>query len=330
MTRSLGITIVAAVACLSSGRVFGFNELGHSVIGKVAYERLTDAQRSAVHDILKHHPHYDEYLQAGRPDPVSEKEWAFLRATTWADWIRSRHRDEYHQSEWHYINFPYRPGQPIDEMPAAIEQPRNILERLPKALRMVKSGATKNSLELSDSLSAEQRRAVALTWAFHLLGDLHQPLHVIALVEDARWPLASHGDQGGNLVAVVLEGTKPVRLHSYWDGALNLPMSYENVAAVAQSLSDDPPLAVDELTRRMKQRKFDSWATESYRLAVQYAYLKGTLQLAPWRDGYNRSTPADADVPVLPEAVQRDVRRIYRQQLLVAGARLAEQLKLSL
>src|SRR5262249_34522240 len=155
---------------------------------KIAFDAMSPAQQQAIHEILKKHPHYEEYLIAEKPAGIDNEMWAFLRATTWADWVRSNHRAEFHKSEWHYINYPYKMGQNGSVLPTPLPQPENILERLPLAITMVKNSGTTNELKLLDTLTAEQRRAVALTWIFHLVGDAHQPLHMVAMINDPTWP----------------------------------------------------------------------------------------------------------------------------------------------
>src|SRR5262245_52467375 len=109
MRNFIAITLFAGLI-LRAVPAKAFNELGHYLSAKLAYDQLTEPQRDTVHAVLKSHPHYQEYLVASLPAGVSEREWSFLRAAAWADWIRSRHREQFHKSEWHYINFPYRLG----------------------------------------------------------------------------------------------------------------------------------------------------------------------------------------------------------------------------
>jgi hypothetical protein len=321
--RFTGLFVLIFV--VAAGRVaLAFNELGHSAVGKVAFDGLTPAQRTAVHAVLVEHPHYGEYLAAGKPSGVDLEEWVFLRAGTWSDWVRSNHRDEYHQSTWHYVNYPYRMGGPTALPAAPIPQRTNILERLPLAVAMVAGDGSTDLLGLPPALSPKARRAVALTWLFHLVGDLHQPLHVVAMIDDARWP---GGDQGGNLEAVVVNGTTPIKLHAYWDGALRRPMNYAEVATVVAELASRPPFDDERWTAAAAESDILKWAAESYALAAKYAYLDGKLPLAPWRPAYDlERAAAGSDVPVLDDAAKDAARRIYRQRLLLGGRRLANQL----
>jgi hypothetical protein len=102
MKRLLALALVFAL----SAPAFGWNETGHMVTARLAWRRLTEAQRAEVIAVLKKHPHYEEYLTARKPDGFTEEEWAFLRAATWADWVRSHHKEQFDHPTWHYINYP--------------------------------------------------------------------------------------------------------------------------------------------------------------------------------------------------------------------------------
>src|SRR5258705_9080189 len=108
MSRISPLALTLIVVIQGFRPALGFDELGHSVVAKIAFDNLSDPQRDAIHNVLKDHPHYVEYLRAERPQDVQEREWAIIRAATWSDWVREHHADKYHQGEWHYINYAYR------------------------------------------------------------------------------------------------------------------------------------------------------------------------------------------------------------------------------
>jgi S1/P1 Nuclease len=56
-----------------------------------------------------------------------------------------------------------------------------------------------------------ERKAIALAWLFHFVGDIHQPLHTAKLF--------NVGDRGGNEICVrVTQAGQPMDLHRFWDG----------------------------------------------------------------------------------------------------------------
>jgi hypothetical protein len=57
-----------------------------------------------------------------------------------------------------------------------------------------------------------ERKAVALAWLFHLVGDIHQPLHTAQLFT-VDFP---QGDRGGNEICVrVTQVGQPMDLHRF-------------------------------------------------------------------------------------------------------------------
>ena len=62
---------------------------------------------------------------------------------------------------------------------------------------------------MGESIEPE-KRAIALTWLFHLVDDYHQPLHAVQLFTREY----SNGDRGGNELCVRVAGDRaPIDLH---------------------------------------------------------------------------------------------------------------------
>ena len=57
--------------------------------------------------------------------------------------------------------------------------------------------------------TTDMDKAILLCWLFHLVGDIHQPLHCSAMFTPR---LFSEGDRGGNSIKV-----GKYNLHSTWD-----------------------------------------------------------------------------------------------------------------
>src|SRR5437762_3194570 len=116
------LTMVAAMslAC-ESLPARAWNDTGHFLVARIAYLQLQPGQRQAIFRKLQKHPHYETSLAYRRPAEATEMEWAFLRASTWSDYIRpprnfsgevAEHpKYKFHRGPWHYVNFPYRAGQ---------------------------------------------------------------------------------------------------------------------------------------------------------------------------------------------------------------------------
>lgn len=283
------------------GRALGWDELGHQVIARIAWEALAPEVREQVVRELRSAP-----AASGIPALAPEAEAAppergrllLQRAAVWADLIRdSTHTGHrYDRPTWHYVNFFWR------------ETEEGGTERLPDRPRV---GELVNRLlyyrcALPGRMPADER-GVALAWLLHLVGDVHQPLHASARVT-AREP---EGDRGGNEVSL-----GPDRdLHGYWDdilGALAPPREDgsvdERAGRVARRIRERHPR--EELAGRLGSVEPEAWARESAEIARTEVYGHGLERgRAP------------------PRAYRRQAARIAARRAALAGYRLAAWLE---
>ncbi len=102
-----------------------------------------------------------------------------MQTVRWADDIRTNDK-QHHRGPLHYINWPFKPqGQPA-ELQTTSPDPVNILTAMAENESVVKKENDK------------ERKAIALSWLFHLVGDIHQPLHTAQLF-NTDYP---NGDRG--------------------------------------------------------------------------------------------------------------------------------------
>jgi hypothetical protein len=217
----------APVACHAPGpvltagspTVFWYDE-GHRLVGRLAEGRLTPQAAAAVHALL-----------GGQ---------SLADAALWADRIRVQRPDT---KPLHYVNIPLAASGylPARDCPTG---------------RCIIAAIERDRLTLADTHAALAARAEALRFLTHLIGDLHQPLHV-----------ADDGDRGGNDRRVTFLGL-PKNLHEVWDGEL----------IEASGLSEEQYYA--RLRRRMDSLDLTAlergtavdWALEGHALAAQRAY----------------------------------------------------------
>lgn len=329
--------VMFVVLIVLASPAFAWNDAGHMLIARIAWLRMTPAERTKVSEVLKRHPHYESYLIAKCPDDVPRDEWAFLRAATWSDYIRppktmapekvaAHERHKFHRGPWHYVNFPYRAGQPESTLPRdPLPNETNILQQIETSQKVVQKILKFDPGAVAD-ISHEANRAVRVCWLFHLIGDLHQPLHAVALVDDKLFPDGDHGDQGGNLLAIRPDtNTKPQRLHSYWDGILGYDSRFSSVCDFADLLSRDPTLAPDKLEELATHKHPRDWAAESFAAAKTQVYLDGKLPLVLYADVEHKKI-ADDKVPAVSTLDGAKSRTLARRRMVLAGHRLAEQL----
>ncbi len=196
--------------------VLGFGAMGHRISGEIAQQYLNPGTALAVSALLK-----GESLAA---------------ASTWADEMRgARDNPEFwsnrHAASWHFVNIPddsdyeASPKARAGDAYAALLTFTAILkdETLPEG--PVKEGLTVYFGDLNAADTRLPLRRLALRFLIHLVGDLHQPLHV-----------GRQQDLGGNRIGVRWFNRRS-NLHAVWDTQL-VQASGRSVAEMSQILID--------------------------------------------------------------------------------------------
>jgi hypothetical protein len=335
--------LVVGIGMICFERAAAWNDSGHRAIARWAWRELPDRERAYFSKLLSHHPHYTIYLMAEKPETVSEVEWAFIRAATWADWLREPRspslsesaaqqiRAEYHKPSWHYVNLPIIAPDDANrfdraEIQKRVLQPPVDLRGEPRHI-IAALHYTMKRLQAPDL--PEDERAIALAWLMHLVGDLHQPLHATALLSSRMNFEPPSGDQGGNRIAVKIaaDDRRAFRLHSYWD---SIPLPHRlDFQAIDQTVLVWREATPKRLSKEaLKLNDFLAWAEESRELALNAVYRQGTdwIPFKPLPAGLVELEGLDA--PVLSMTYRQQAEDLARQRQIIAGQRLTGQLML--
>lgn len=341
------LTIAAAIVA-APGTARAWNESGHRIVARIAWDELTRAQQVFASELLVRHPRFAEDFAARMPpeiaarpaDDARRQQWVFMHAAIWPDLLKGANRQltdqiaalpagaektelerrladvkRHDNPTWHYDNKPIHVDPyalPAIAPPAT--RPVGVQQALPNALR-----------ELDDRSLPVERRAVALAWVLHLVGDSHQPLHTVALFSSRYLP---QGDLGGNAFIVRLPGpagATPTRLHAVWDDMLGddpdaEPAAKRRIVAANPRRSLKPELAAAGGAAGV-EAMVDLWLDESFRAAdtsVYEARLRDAL-LAPLAAGATSPFPIALDRRYLQAA-----RAVAMRRAALAGYRLAD------
>jgi hypothetical protein len=294
-----------------SGPCCAFNRAAHMLSGALAYNELAKSHPEVIAKVMalmKSHPQAAQFdAEVARFSSDRHRaQVLFMYMARWADDVSGQ--SAYEHPTWHYVNIPYVPSDAVDRSNQAPLAADNILSAL-----------STNAGIARDPHGSEADRAVALCWIFHLLGDLHQPLHVVSMIT----PELPNGDRGGNLIYVQPAlAQPPMRLHAFWDDAASSNNEPSAVVELARRLMRQSNLqrgALSELQQRpyANELSFERWAREeSYPLAVRVAYQGGSLAAA-----YSEDRAVVLSSFYVASAEECAVRRI-----VLAGYRLADVL----
>ena len=260
------LSAIAAAIALAPAPALAWGKTGHRVVAAIADTELSGLARAHIEQIL------------GRGQSLAD-------VANWPDEMRSAPGEFWQKTAtpWHYVTLE---GIVYDHAPPE----GDALEALERFTKMLQDPAT----SLAD-------RQLALRFIVHLVGDLHQPLHV-----------GKCCDHGGNDVKVTWFG-KPTNLHAVWDSQLvdEEQLSFSELA--------------DKLERHMSSDDMIKWSDISPRdWIAESAEVRDSL--------YPSSVPssgANNEAVAIPNLSYAYVYRftpLMEQRLSEAGVRLAAYL----
>lgn len=202
--------IIFSLVLTYSSNAFSWGKTGHRIVGEIAQRNLDPKTLKSIRKI------------AGDED--------LSKMSTWADEIRSDPTMGY-SSPWHYVSIPN--GKTY------FDQKRNKDGDVIEALYRFED-------TLRDSKETKEHKLSALKFLIHMMGDLHQPLHV-GLAED----------RGGNSVRVKWFKNE-TNLHTIWDDELIEfeKLSYSEYASYLNHFSKEDK-------KEWEKGSFIDWAKES-------------------------------------------------------------------
>ncbi len=310
--RGLRLWLLLA-ALLFGAQAHAWNRAGHRVTGIIAYRQLMVSDAQTVERILRimqSHPDAATFTRRMREvgiDPGAQHERLFAEMAQWPDEIRLLPLHAHNHNAWHVIGIPWVP----EGIQLPSEPPQPPAENLFWALR-------ENLRILQADDSNDEARAVALCWIFHLVGDLHQPLHTISLFT----PDFPRGDRYGTRFHVRADAVQnAMTLHLFWDQLITLSSKPADMDATARRLMAAHGV---ESYAQIRQRpfldgdSFERWGREeSHVLAIAEVYQFGKLA------GSERTE----DAPMLDEAYVQNAHAVAERQFTLSAYRLAAVLK---
>ncbi len=307
------------ILMLGAEPAFAWHDVGHRQTAYIAFDALTPEERESVIETLKAHPRFAEDFLTHMPNSVSkgtraiQERWLLGQASIWPDLVQGLEddlRQKHSRSRWHYINeVAYLSDEDEAAFAGQFEHNRSTEFEPPLRQNLNAVQALRGNLAAwrSDNVG-DAERAVALCWILHLVGDLHQPLHNVALFSKPYFP---GGDRGGNSIDVVRDNGI-TNLHAVWDG---LPSTMEDLEPSARTLLTIETDTVDDAA-------IDEWLSHHASLARMFVYPEEVKTQLRSRLKNSQSPQIEVSREYLIRA-----RSIARRQINLAGHRIAALLR---
>ncbi len=279
---------------------------GHQTVALIAERHLTVATQQWVLKLLSENPidpKLNRYCGGAMRDAMAD-------AATWADDVRGERRN----GPWHYIDIPRGTR-------------RGPLEQYCGEAGCVTKAISEQLAILKDKNADAGRRADALRYVIHFVGDLHQPLHTI-----------TNADEGGNCVPVKYFRRSPrehnhsfsPNLHSLWDTAI-LERDAEGADAAEYAETLDAQFAADIIGWQKAGIHIEDWVWEGYDFAetVVYGDLTPKIAIEPNVVVHNCSDDNNIGERLLRqnitagETYQDEAAPVVEKRIAEAGVRLA-------
>jgi len=209
---------ILVIYTLLSSFVLGWGKTGHRIVGKIAETYLTKNAKTQIKKLMGHHD--------------------LSRMSNWADEIKSDPNWRI-ANDWHWCTIP------DGELYEKDKHSGKAVEKVNDFISVLKNKKSK-----------KEDRQIALKFLIHLIGDLHQPMHV-----------GNGIDRGGNDIKLKWFNA-PTNLHRIWDSDLiNLQeLSYseysdylmlnENRGKIRKWQGDDVLIYIHE-SRDMRTQCYD-------------------------------------------------------------------------
>jgi len=155
-----------------------WGQLGHRIVGEIAESYLTAKTKAEIKKILGNE--------------------SIAMSSNWADFIKSDSVYKY-LDPWHYINF---------EKNLTYDQLKDVLRKDTGTVKDAYSAIVFLTKQLKKKNLALDKKQTYLKLLIHIVGDIHQPLHVSPV-----------GSTGGNDIKLQWFG-QASNLHRIWDSEL--------------------------------------------------------------------------------------------------------------
>jgi len=187
---------------------------------------------------------------------------------SWADEV-VRTLEYKNTAPWHYLNVPLGLDYSAFENAVKSQDKDNVYSAL-----------LKNEEVFTAVGSTYEQRTDALKFIIHLVGDLHQPMHI-----------SRAEDKGGNTIQVKFDG-KGTNLHSLWDSKL---INKEGLSS--EQMAHDYDKASRKQIKQWQSEEVMKWLYESYQISSKlYSEIEANNKLD---DGYYNT-----HIPIVHERIE--------------------------
>lgn len=325
------LSVVAAIAfALSATWGHAWDHPSHMITAAIAFSEIDKTRPELIEKIglilMKHVDPGAFWVAAGDARGKDRTRLMFIEGARWPDdnkWT-IHDRPTWHTARWAVV----AENAPPEARAAAEARGGRPTGQALEALAL-------NYAMLASTESNPTERAVALSWLLHLVGDIHQPLHVSDQFS-VKFPSGNGAGTQEYVDDPLRDSAMP--LHMLWDSNSLRSTRIADIDRNAQEfMKKFPRSEYPELTAIDGQIKFEEWARESYQVAVNFAYGYGIETV---KDPDASSDPDKAvrkmalyvlegispleSAPIVPDEYWKKLQYTAQRRITLAGYRIAD------
>ena len=328
MKQRLTKFVYAALCSILASSALAWDHPAHMTTAAIAFMEIEREKPELIEKLeflFMAHPDTSPFwVAAGDARGKERAKRMFIEGARWADDTKGTIHD---RPTWHTARWAIVADNAPPEARAAAEARKGrpagqAIEALVMNYAMLESAET-NAPE----------RASALSWLLHLVGDIHQPLHVSDFYS-RQFPLGNTAGTQEYVMDPV--NKKPMPLHMLWDSNNYRSTASNDIDQNARELvSKYPRSAFPELKALEGPGDFEKWARESYDVAVEFAYGYGIETVSDPESDPEKAvekmvayvtrgvSPLD-DAPEVPAEYWDKLQQVAQRRIALSGYRIAD------
>jgi hypothetical protein len=319
------ILLAAVIALGGFGSIaHAWDHPGHMTTAAIAFSEIDRARPELIEKfgplMLKHPDPGPFWVASGDAKGKERIRRMLIEAARWPDdakWTPND-RPTWHTARWAIV---------------AEDAPPEAAARDGKPAGQAIEALTLNFGTLSNPESSSAERVMSLSWVMHIVGDIHQPLHVSDFF--------SREFPAGNAAATMSyvadpRGDTTLPLHILWDSNTRVLTDLEEIDRNTREFTKKHPRAsFPELAPFSGPDAFRKWARESHQVAVDWAYDTQTVSDPNKDQDADRLvqnmvkfilegiSPVD-EAPEVPAAYWERLQLTTERRIALAGYRIAD------
>jgi len=324
------LLVLVSILCGLSSPALAWDHTGHMTTAAIAFSEIERARPDLIEKLgmlFLAHPYVSPFwVAAGEAKGKERTRRMFIECGRWADDVKFTPDDRptWHTARWAIV---------VDDAPAEVEAAAAARDGKPVGQAI--EAANLNFAMLSNAESTPAERALSLCWVFHIVGDIHQPMHVSDLFSE-DFPTGNAAATLSYVADPIGDTTMP--LHILWDSNDHRIPSLPEVDRAARTYVErNPRSSYPELETHPVGDSdfFREWAKESHQVAVDWAYDIETVsdpnkdqdadRLVKAMVNYilNGISPVE-EAPEVPAEYWEKLKSTAERRITLAGYRIAD------